>query len=527
MQKAVGATSRQASHMLSVTALISGSTFAVCYFRLFIFPHVPVLPGGDQLGFAAQGARIVAGQLPYRDYFQIVPPGTDLVYAFLLRAFGVWTWIPGLVMACLAATVAMLVTLVSGRVMQGLDVAMPGVLIAGFILFSSLDATHHWFSTIVAMAAMMVLLDGSSNRHVAGAGALSGLTACFTQTKGAVVLAAFVAYIIWQSRQIHVPGKPSRRCLLLCGAAATVFGLANAYFIFAAGIRQWLYCVVLFPLLYYPALPWNNWRVVGQDLAGDGAVWRWIPFPLLYAVPFVYVVFFLHLRNNRKRDQTQNWDQLLLIALTGTAMFLAVASSPSVERLSTVSPPAMILLVWLLGRFGRTAAKLKIVLGVGGIAVAVAGPIRAQTRSWSFLDLPAGRTAFKDVAGYEEYRWVLGHTHPGQFFFGLPMYIPFRMRDPAAIEFYDGSEYTRPEQVAALVQALEERQVPLLILGVSKKYPFDTTSPRLAPFRDYLFQKYRLIKIFATGNECWGRIGSWQMGSGLNRGYDELSRATP
>jgi hypothetical protein len=404
---------------------------------------------------------------------------------------------------------------------------LPAVLIAGFILYRSLDATHHWFSTIVAMAAMMVLLDGSSNRHVVGAGALCGLAACFTQTKGAVVLAAFLAYIIWQSRQTQVPGESWRKCWLLCGAAATVFGLANAYFIFAAGIRQWLYCVVVFPLLYYPGPGLNNWRVVGQELAADGPVWLWLPFPLLYAIPLVYVVFFLHLRNNRKGDPTQNWDKLLLIALTGTAMFLAVASSPSVKRLSTVSPPAMILLVWLLGRFGSTAAKLKIVLAVGAMAVAVVTPIHAQARSWSFLDLPAGRTAFKDVAEYDEYRWVLGHTHPGQFIFGMPLHIPFRMRDPAAIEGLDSSEYTRPEQVAALVQALEEHQVPLLILGVSKKYPLDTTSPRLAPFRDYLFQKYRLIKTFATGNECWARIGSWQIGSSLNRDSNERSRATP
>jgi hypothetical protein len=62
--------------------------FAACYFRSFIFPDVPLLPSGDQLGFAQAGTRMVAGQLPYRDYFRILPPGTDLAYALMIRLFG-------------------------------------------------------------------------------------------------------------------------------------------------------------------------------------------------------------------------------------------------------------------------------------------------------------------------------------------------------------------------------------------------------------------------------------------------------
>jgi hypothetical protein len=39
------------------------------------------------------------GQLPYRDYCQIVTPGTDLVYALLIWLFGLQMWIPNLLMA--------------------------------------------------------------------------------------------------------------------------------------------------------------------------------------------------------------------------------------------------------------------------------------------------------------------------------------------------------------------------------------------------------------------------------------------
>jgi hypothetical protein len=78
-------------------------TFLVSYFRLFIFPNVPMVLGGDQNGFFYNGSRIVSGQLPYRGYFQIVPPGTDLIYSLLIKCFGLYAWIPNLVMAFLAA----------------------------------------------------------------------------------------------------------------------------------------------------------------------------------------------------------------------------------------------------------------------------------------------------------------------------------------------------------------------------------------------------------------------------------------
>src|SRR6516164_4664210 len=36
---------------------------------------------GDQLGFLTDGSRIVAGELLYRDFFEMLPPGTPLTYA--------------------------------------------------------------------------------------------------------------------------------------------------------------------------------------------------------------------------------------------------------------------------------------------------------------------------------------------------------------------------------------------------------------------------------------------------------------
>ena len=512
------ATLRQsATCPVSYAASATLFAFAIAYSRQFVSLFVPILPRGDQLGFANAGSRIAAGQLPYRDYFQIVPPGTDLVYAVLIKWFGVETWMPGLVMCVLAAATALVMTIIAARFLRGPTILLPALLFTSFILYGSLDASHHWFSTLVTMVALLVLLGGVSSTRIALTGALCGLAACFTQTKGAAAVAAFAAYFVWKSRRRKLPlRKAWHQCLLLCASAAVVFAIANLHFIRTAGWSDWVFCSIVYPLRYYTAPAINNWRVLGSDFLRHGGLARWVCYPFVYAtVPLVYIFVAITLRRRQRGEQSglhrneprnEPQDEFLLLVFTGVAMFLAIAAAPSLKRLSTVSPPAMILLAWLLTWPARTVARIRTALAAGAIVLAICGSVRAQTRWRTEIDFPAGRTALTDRLEVEEYRWVLAHTHPGQFFFGMPpMYLPFRMQNPTPIEGFLPSEYTRPEQVAAMVQALQSHDVPLVILASGSKYPRATglASDHLAPFRDYLCQNYQLTGVFATGDEVW------------------------
>ena len=497
-------------HPVATAGAMALFAFAACYFRLFILPDVPLLPSGDQVGFAEAGSRIVAGQLPYRDYFQIVPPGTDFAYALLIRLFGLRTWTPHLVMATLAAVATLLITLISMRVLRGLSVVLPGLLLVGFLLLVSMDGTHHWFSTVAALAALLVLLGGTTLPQIAAAGALCGLTACFTQNKGATVLVGFVVYLVWKASLDGAPARAwLRQCAALVGVAACTFAVANVYFVSAVGMRRWLYCLVVYPLRYYPSPAINNWRVVLYDFASHQNAVRWVAYPFVYAtVPLACVVFLLATRRRwRQKDPTEPWGELVLIALTGIFMFLAVAASPSVKRLGSVGPPAMVSLAWMLSGPGRVTRWLKMGLVFAAIGMVLVASVVNQTRWRAFLDLPAGRTAFHDKLQYEEYGWVLQHTHPRQFFLGVPMYFPFHVQNPSPTDGYETSEYTRPEQVTELLQALKTHFVPLMILPSAKQYPRRTGLPsdHLGPFRNYLCRNYSLTRTLATGDEVWER----------------------
>ena len=503
--------SKQVAKGLVPVVAVAVFTFVVCYFRSFIFPNVPIVLWGDQNGFFYDGSRIVSGLLPYRDYFQIVPPGTDLTYALLIKCFGWYAWIPNLVMAFLAAAMAWMMVLIARRFMVGAVSLLPALLFASFILYDGLDPTHHWFSTVVVMAAMLVLLDGASFPRIAVVGALCGLAACFTQTKGATAVTGFLVYLVWKAwRDGSRASECWRKCLLLCSAAAGVFFAVNAYFIRAAGLKQWLYCTIVYPLRYYPAPSVNNWRVLLYDFQWHGGAGRWLCYPFVYTtVPLVYFVLLVVLRRQREKESNIPWDQLLLVTLTGLGMFLAVASAPSMKRMCTVSAPAMILLVWLLNRPGKAKASTKLILGMAAVAFAIEPAVHAQLRWKAYFNLPAGRMALEEPILYEEYSWIQTHTSPGQFFFGMPpFYNPFHMRNPAATEALETTEYTRPEQVTALIQALESHPVPLLILRQSRDLLRPTRSPsdHLDPFRAYLVKNYHLTRTFPTGDDVWERI---------------------
>jgi len=495
---------------LSIAVLVSLFNFGVCYFRSFVFPNIPLLPWGDAVGFLNNGTRIVAGRLPYRDYFAFLPPGTELTYASAIRVFGARSWIPNLIIACLAAAAAWLMTLIAAQLMRGAVIALPGLLLAGFVLPGSLDATHHWFSTIAVMAALLVLLYGDSFPDIATAGFLCGIAGWYTPPKGALAVLGFMTYLLFLKRWREgvPPNDRWLKCILLSGLASAVFFAGNAYFIRAAGLGRWLYCLVVFPLRYYPSVHLNSWRVYG-----DGFRFALTSIPFLFVhltVPLVYGICIVVLLRRSRNEPNEVWEKILLLSLVGIAMFLAVASAPSWKRLSTVSPPAMILLTWLLDRSGRIMARVRSGLGTAAIVIALGGALRNQTRETSFLDLPIGRTAFIDSARYEEYRYAMGRTCRGQFMFGPPpILFALEVRNPAPIDAFVPFEYTRPEQVTATIRALEDNKVPLLMLNreMLTDANANPASDHLAPIRAYLAGSFRLTAAFQTGDQLWERIG--------------------
>jgi hypothetical protein len=495
---------RNAAFALTATSM-SAFAFVSCFFRLFIFPITPLLPAGDAVFFFVAGSRIAAGELPYRDFFEILPVGSDLVYAGLIRLFGVRAWIPGFAMACLAAGIVILMTFAARRFVRGMALALPALLFIGIALSSeTLNATHHWFCTLAVMAAMLALLGGISLRRVAVAGSLTGLAACFTQTSGATVGLALASYVLWKARA-EVPREPWRKPLLLLVSAFATFVLVDGYFIWSAGLGGWFYSIFVFPSRYFGADNFNNWRVITVDFLGHPSSERWIVFPFIYELAvFVVIVLVFAVLRLREGDLHEHWSELVLVAATGAGMVLAVAPAPSLLRLASASPPGLILLAWAVRRAGDSARISSYAVGAMAALIAIVVPVHYQTRRHIVLQTPAGGVAFFDSLQYDEYRWLAGEIRPGEYFFGpQPMQIVFQTVNPATVGLFDSSDYTRPEQVVAGVQALAQARVQRIVLKRSFDGPALSASDHTQPLRDFLQANYTIVKTFANGDTVW------------------------
>jgi hypothetical protein len=142
----------------------------------------------------------------------------------------------------------------------------------------------------------------------------------------------------------------------------------------------------------------------------------------------------------------------------------------------------------------------------------VIAPFLVQTRWYAFLNLPTERTAFTDANVYDEYRWISQRAGPEDSHFGNQLIcFALGLQNPTPLNIVTASDYTRPEQVQAVVRSLEEKHVQYVLwyagLPTSSAPP---SGDHLNPLRDYLRSHYHVAETFTNGDRLLKRQ-QWQM----------------
>jgi hypothetical protein len=413
---------------------------------------------------------------------------------------------------------------ISRKVMSGPRVFLPSLLfltLAFRIWF--IGSTHSWVSVLAVLAAVLVVIEKRTPARLAGAAALCGLASFFTQTRGVMAVLGLSVFLLWEHRRKREPWRALLRSqlYLLAGFLATVVA-ANAYFVRQAGLEKFFEDTVLFPLRYFPAdSMYNTLKVYMTDLPDLVSSGSWITYrlpalvmwSLIHALlPLVYVVFFLRYRRESQARPSEPWDRLMLLSLVGFSLFLGVAPSPSWFRLCSVSPPAMILLVEMIGSSGKLARWLTVLLWLLASGFAIAEPVQSQSDAWALLNAPPGRMAVLDEGLYDKFQWLLHRTQASDFFFrGVfpDYYFPLGLRNPSTVPYLTATDYTRPAQVQDVVEALEKHRVRFVLWSVWLDVPGDyrPRGDHLKPLRIYLRSHYHVVKIFpdADYEQVWQR----------------------
>lgn len=393
------------SRKLPLTPAFLLIAFAFVYLHVFMFPFTPVAAWGDQSLFLLEARHLLKGLILYRDVFELNTPGTTAVYWAFFRLFGVRAWIPDFMLVLLGVSLAWLTLMISRKLITGPSAYLPPLLFLTFAFRSMLDGTHHWYSALAATAALAVVIESRSNRRLVAAGALCGVAAWFTSTRGPAALLGLAAFLLWERRQMKEAWRSlaGRMGYLCVSFLATALAL-NAYFVWKAGLRRFLYCTVVFTLKYYPAEPYNNWKAYMAYLPHINPWTKWLEISVWVfihgLVPLVYVLFFVRNWREAGPHAVEPRAPLMLVNMAGFFLFLGVAPSPGFYRLCSVSIPAFIILVWLMRCPGWLERVMLMFLWTTGVVLSTVEPVMRQNHWRAYFDLPTGRTAYLDAGSY-------------------------------------------------------------------------------------------------------------------------------
>jgi hypothetical protein len=223
-----------------------------------------------------------------------------------------------------------------------------------------------------------------------------------------------------------------------------------------------------------------------------------IPAFFIYAlVPYVYVAGLYQLRRRRAVLPSTLQRNLILLHVVGLGLFLAIANGPRHFRLCTVAPTAILIFVWLL------TLPIPALGTIRKLSWALAGcylillPVYRQVQWHGKLDLPIGQTAFTDKRLLQKFQWMAERTHPSDGFFNdsaLTLYLS--LHNTTQTEFVTYDETTRPEQVAAVLEALE-RDPPAYISLLPVPPGPAIAGDHAAPLRRFVYDNYSLAHVFS------------------------------
>jgi hypothetical protein len=507
MQETASARNPSALNHRSLFLISLLASTAFLYLRTFLLPATPLNAFGDEVHYFLHAVRMLHGELPYRDFFTFVFPGTDLLYAAVFRIFGVHQWVAQGLILVLGLLLTCAVTWVSSRVLRGRLVLLPPLLFLVFDFNSALDATHHWWSTLSVLAATGLLLDGRDRRRIVASGALCGIATLFTQTQGVLSLIAIVLYLV-VTRRNEGSSSALREITLLVMPFVIVVGGVIGYVASQVGLRTIVYWTIYFPLAYFSTIPAHTPRAYFLQTPGlhrPGDLFFSIPYLLIHlVVPLIYILCMVRLIRIRARAEPLLWGKIFLITVVGFATFFSVINAPTFLRLCVIAPPALILCVWYFSRAARPDRWVRCTLWAAGIVFLLYFPISRQIHDRAYVDLPTGKTAFTNARQYDKAQWFAARTHPGESFFNEP-FVAFALslNSPGPIDYVLPSQFTRPEQVDALLKSMTAHQTRFIYLYPELYGPI-RAGDNLGPLREYIAENYHLANADSAG-QTWER----------------------
>ncbi|MGH3640954.1 MAG: hypothetical protein ACRDUX_18195 [Mycobacterium sp.] len=435
----------------------------------------------DEPHMLHEAKRVLAGEVMYRDVFDLTTPGWQYLMAALFWLFGTTLRTARMATAVMHGLTTVLVSIACRR----LGVRRPLAWAAGLAYLVVAQpalpvASYHWLGTSLSVLLLVMCIEMRGRAGwIFAAGVVVGLLVAVHQQRGlslGVGVALIVAADAWLSRRAGASrGWAPLVCQVMILVAGTLLVVVPVGLVLVtrAGIEPVWHAVVVFPLFNYRAanrIRWGGW-LFGTPPATI------FPRLLTYA-PAVLVpsVGFLVARWRRAGDVGS---LRLAIVLTSFAVFsiLSIAYYPDLIHIALIVPVFLVVLAggleWTLSALPERLDRLVGWTASVAIAVACAWQLdrnlpRPATWFVSTYDSAFGPIQMNGRTAqlYGQLDALLQHV-PSRTFFRYPFsqetYLILGAHNPTRFEFIL-SRYHSREHKEEVIAALRAADVPYVMV---------------------------------------------------------------
>jgi hypothetical protein len=496
---------------------------------LYFLPFLHLLSHQGDEGTLITGAlRVTEGQLPFRDFFEVMGPGTFYWLALFFKLLGT-TWLATRI--CLLFTtlgITLLLFYLTRRLRCGME-AVPVIFFVAVSYHNWNAITHHTDSILFGLASFAALtswMDQPRGVMLFLAGAGAGLTTWFMLPKGVMLCLSF-ALVLW----ILYRGEfRIRSLLMLLGGYFLAIASGLALFWRAGGLPDLIYANLLWPLTNYSginAVPYGlEFRELYWDsfTASFGAV---TPLPVATAIsaflsiPFLIVmglpVVLLTLGLRYKRI---SFDRVVLpYWFAGFAFWFSEMHRKDLPHIAYGSPVLVILAFYLYRQMhGKWPTRALQLIGISALSLALLNPLVALCASMR-CSTPRGSMYVFNVDGVLDF--LTTRVKPGEAIFVYPYapmyYFLSATRNPTrySILMY---QINTESQFREAVQSLETSNVRYVVWDrsfpqwINNWFPAYRNPPRDKLIMEpYLVEHYRVVGSTDTGFQFLERKNSLPM----------------
>jgi hypothetical protein len=492
----------------------------VCAAYLFLFARV-LWRNGDEGSIVYGAIRVARGEVPYRDFVDVMGPASFYWLAGWFKVFGTsWLALRAHLLLTWVA-IAVMIHHLTRRIYDGPFAALPCAFytVVGIPLWAA--SSHHWDSLFFALIMVLCFLEWQRTQRSAwlvAAGSLAAVTSCTLPQKGAALLAAALCLTV-ASRHLSGASRIGRPSLFLVSSYFGTLVCVGLWFFKSHALDDLFYTTVVWPLSEYRTLNrvGYGFNSLGVSVAVVARVLKatdWllpyltllclIPLAVIELLPVMAVALLVRVRIQNPRNGRVVDPSLATYLLFGFAMWLSELQRPDIYHLVWGSPLLFIGVLVLASRLVPARPRL-VMLSVLSLTVVVSGALSAFRAVSAHPVIATRRGPVRVDKPDAALEFVIRHVSAGAPMFVYPYYPMYyyladvRMAGRYSILVYD---YNTPAQFEEVMTELAREKVEFvlsdtLVSGENLKiwFPGYSHPADHLPLEDFLSRNYDEVQV--------------------------------